>query len=115
MHDWGGNTYEQATEIDGNNLTFGTYLFLNSPAFITYDRACSPGLIRSLSPNPAFYPPLQKAWNKDLGPGQGYFDTHLRFRHLNDSAMNGLCVDGHVETRTAGTFMVDDICIKPPG
>jgi type II secretory pathway pseudopilin PulG len=114
--DWNGNTYEQGTEIDGNNLTYGTYLFLGQPDPVTYVRPCSPGLIQSQSPiNPSPYVALQKKWNIDLGVGQGYFDTQIRFRHLNNTAMNALCVDGHVETRTVGTFMVLDICIQPPG
>jgi hypothetical protein len=62
----------------------------------------------------------QKKWNIDISSDVGisgldYFATHLRFRHENNTTLNALCVDGHVETRTVGTFMVLDVCINSPG
>jgi hypothetical protein len=47
--------------------------------------------------------------------GPDYFVSHLRFRHLNNTTLNALCVDGHVESRAVGTFMVLDACIVSPG
>jgi prepilin-type N-terminal cleavage/methylation domain-containing protein len=111
--DWNNNAYEQATEVDGNELTFGTYLFTNTPnSALNYNRPVSPGLAGQ-SQSAASCALLQRKWNVDLGPGQGYFLSHLRFRHLNNTAMAALCVDGHVETRNVGTFMVLDVCVQP--
>lgn len=112
--DWNNNAYEQATELDGNELTFGTYFYRNTPTAVQYNRPVSPGEI-SQSQSPTVCAAMQKKWNVDLQPGAGYFNTHLRFRHLNNTAMAALCVDGHVETRTVGTFMVMDVCIQSPG
>lgn len=112
--DWNNNAYEQATEVDENNLEYGTYLFLNTPTIVSYNRPALPGL-GPPNFNASFDATYQKKQNLDLQPGQGYFVTHMRFRHLNNTTMNALCVDGHVETRPVGTFMVLDICINPPG
>lgn len=112
--DWNNNAYEQATEIDGNELTFDSYLYIDSPTGIQYDRPVSPGEV-SQSQNASRCAALQKQVNEDLQAGAGYFLTHLRFRHLNNTTMNALCVDGHVETRAVGTFMVLDVCIQSPG
>jgi prepilin-type N-terminal cleavage/methylation domain-containing protein len=35
--------------------------------------------------------------------------TNLRFRHMNNTYLNALCLDGHVETRRVGTVMIADI------
>jgi prepilin-type N-terminal cleavage/methylation domain-containing protein len=120
--EWNNNAYEQATEIDENQLTYGTFLFLNSPNG-TYAAAGGPPrpVIPGLNaPNfsTTFDLAQQKKWNVDLPVVQSsinYFDTHLRFRHLQNTTMNALCVDGHVETRAVGTFTPFDICIKAPG
>lgn len=112
--DWNNNAYEQATEIDANQLTYGTLLFLNTPTSVSYNRPALPGE-NPQNFNASFDLAEQKKYNIDLQPGAGYFLTHMRFRHINNTTMTALCVDGHVETRTVGTFMVTDICIKPPG
>ncbi len=112
--DWNNNAYEQATEIDGNELTFDSYLYRDSPTAIEYNRPVSPGVVTQ-SQSASKCAMFQKLYNEDLQAGQGYFLSHLRFRHLNNTEMNALCVDGHVETRTVGTFMVLDICIQAPG
>jgi len=119
--DWNNNAYEQATEIDGNELTFGSYLFLNTPnPAVNYNRPVISGGGISQSQNASQCIAYQKKFNIDLPPGgnpisPNVFKTHLRFRHLNNTAMSALCVDGHVETRTVGTFMMLDLCIKAPG
>jgi prepilin-type N-terminal cleavage/methylation domain-containing protein len=111
--DWNNNAYEQATEIDGNELTFGSYLFRDQPTAVQYNRPLSPGLV-SQSQSASACRAIQKKWNVDLQPGAGYFLTHMRFRHLSNTTLNGLCVDGHVESRPVGTFMVLDVCVKYP-
>jgi len=101
-------------------LEYGTYLFRNTPGVVyTYNRPVSPGLIQAVGNNPTKYAALQAKENVDVitsdAPPTDDFNTHLRFRHMNNTKMNALCVDGHVETRDVGTFMVLDICIQPPG
>jgi type II secretory pathway pseudopilin PulG len=116
--DWAsGNpnvAYEQATEIDGNRLTFGSGLFRNMPNGGQYNRPATPGS-DSQSTIASVCAAFQKKDNRDLQAGQGFFTTHMRFRHMNNTVLNALCVDGHVENRSVGTFMVLDICIMPPG
>jgi len=108
-----GNAYEQATEIDSNRLTYDSYLFRDQPTALQYNRPASPGEVVAL--NIASRVRLQQIQgNRDLQIGAGYFATHMRFRHLTNSTLNALCVDGHVESRQAGTMMLLDICVKYP-
>jgi prepilin-type N-terminal cleavage/methylation domain-containing protein len=114
--DWNNNAYEQATEIDGNALTASTRLFLNSPdTAANYNRPIYPGQISGPQLSTTIPVVDQKKWNIDLGPssaGNNYWATEIRFRHLNNTTLNALCVDGHVETRAVGTMMVLDICMQ---
>jgi hypothetical protein len=118
--DWNNNAYEQATEIDGNELEFDSYLFLNSPvpSSFQYNRPVIPGGIGQ-SQSATICAAQQKKLNQDLSlpalGGVSYFNSHLRFRHMGNTVLNALCVDGHVENRTVGTFMLLDVCIKAPG
>jgi prepilin-type N-terminal cleavage/methylation domain-containing protein len=114
------NAYEQAIEIDGNAITASNLLFLGTPNQ-KYGRPVAPGgPLHAANASQGVL--LQKKYNIDLSPGSvpsalgpDYFVSHLRFRHMGNSVLNALCVDGHVENRTVGTFMDLDICIKPPG
>jgi hypothetical protein len=113
--DWdNGNAYEQATEVDGNALVATSRLFLNTPnpAF-SYNRPIYPGLISGPALSASIATLDEKKENLDFGPGQGYFNSTIRFRHLNNTTLNALCVDGHVESRAAGTIMELDICMQP--
>jgi prepilin-type N-terminal cleavage/methylation domain-containing protein len=112
--DWNNNAYEQATEVDANQLTYGTLLFLGTQTVVSYTRPALPGG-DAQNFNASFDLAEQKKYNIDLQPGQGYFLTHMRFRHMNNTTMNALCVDGHVETRAVGTITPLDICIQSPG
>jgi prepilin-type N-terminal cleavage/methylation domain-containing protein len=118
--DWGpGNVaYEQATEIDANTLTFGTYLFLGTTTSVSYNRPMEPGgVVQNF--NASICKAQEIKYNVDQGgaptPIADYFVSFMRFRHLNNTTLNALCVDGHVETRAVGTFMVLDVCINSPG
>jgi prepilin-type N-terminal cleavage/methylation domain-containing protein len=110
--DLGGNTYGSATELDGNELTFGHYFFLNTPnPAVNYNRPVSPGL-PSQSQSATLCKTAQIKFNIDLNSYLQF--VHLRFRHLSNKSMNALCLDGHVETRRVGEAMVTDFCIKNP-
>jgi len=125
--DWGpGNVaYEQATAIDCNALELGSYLFLGTATggSYNYNRPALPGEAVQNYISASLSLAQQKKFNIDiLGQssitgisGEDYFISHMRFRHLTNSTLNALCVDGHVETRAVGTFMVMDVCINPPG
>jgi prepilin-type N-terminal cleavage/methylation domain-containing protein/prepilin-type processing-associated H-X9-DG protein len=47
--------------------------------------------------------PTSAPWN---GP-------NMRFRHMNNTVMNAVFADGHVESRVIGTVMVREICMDP--
>jgi prepilin-type N-terminal cleavage/methylation domain-containing protein len=126
VFNWGpGNvSYEMATEIDCNAIDFDSYLFVGTPISgnppqYNYNRAALPGGIVKNYTNLSISVAQQKLYNVDQGgqptPILDYFVSHMRFRHLNNTTLNALCVDGHVETRAVGTFMVMDICINSPG
>jgi prepilin-type N-terminal cleavage/methylation domain-containing protein len=114
--DYGYNAYEVATELDGNALTASHCFCLKSPnPIVNYGRAVVPGKIGG-SNNATAGRILQKTYNVDVqhafDPG-GWF-SHLRFRHLNNTELNALCLDGHVETRKVGDAMVLDFCTNYP-
>jgi prepilin-type processing-associated H-X9-DG protein/prepilin-type N-terminal cleavage/methylation domain-containing protein len=46
--------------------------------------------------------------------GQFGFDANeMRFRHMGNTTANFLFVDGHVESRTLGTVLAQDVCLNP--
>lgn len=54
----------------------------------------------------------QKLYNADFQyykEGPTIDLTNLRFRHMNNTVLNALCLDGHVESRVVGTVMIKDI------
>lgn len=105
------NAYGLDTELDGNELTYGHYFDnLNNPA-VTYTRACSPGL-PSQSQNATIVKSIQRKYNADQSSYLNW--VHLRFRHLGNTSMNALCVDGHVESRLVGYAMVTDFIVSSP-
>jgi prepilin-type N-terminal cleavage/methylation domain-containing protein/prepilin-type processing-associated H-X9-DG protein len=54
-----------------------------------------------------------KAENQDyVNPAYQVF-CDMRFRHMNNSMMNTLYVDGHVEQKAVGTVIAQDVCINP--
>ncbi len=124
VFDWGpGNVaYEQATALDYNTIGVGSggnELFVGTKTSYTYNRCISPGDYTVPLSN-TICATGEKKYNMDISSNAGlsgpdYFVSHLRFRHLNNTTLNALCVDGHVESRAVGTFMVLDACIVSPG
>ncbi len=54
---------------------------------------------------------LQKRYNfdpRDAFGGAGWL-SHFRFRHMNNTRLAALCLDGHVETRAPGEVMCRDV------
>jgi prepilin-type N-terminal cleavage/methylation domain-containing protein len=114
--EWNNNAYDQATEVDGNNLEFGTLLYTGtSTDLTTYVRPAMPGGEPATSNNTSLYVKAQKTYNEDEPGTVSMWNSHMRFRHMQNTTLNALCADGHVESRTVGTFMALDICITPPG
>ena len=60
---------------------------------------------------------LQKKYNFD--PPTEFSGTltwlSFRFRHMNNTKLNALCLDGHVETRLVGSLLRRDIYTNVPG
>ncbi len=115
--DQGGNSYPIDTELDGNELTFGTYFCLNTnnPA-VNYGRPVTPGGLLQ-SQLATVCRAAQIKFNRDLisafGAPDGW-ENEIRFRHMNNTSMNALCLDGHVESRLVGSAMVTDFCTNLP-
>jgi prepilin-type N-terminal cleavage/methylation domain-containing protein len=110
VQDQNYNAYGLAASMDAWGLyaTSGFCYGTPSPGF-NYDRAILPGQlgVTGRQDGKAF----QKSYNidyKEAFGGQGWL-SHLRFRHLNNTRLAALCVDGHVETRAVGTVMIRDI------
>lgn len=121
-YDYNSNANEIAEELDGNELTFGTCFMLGSPdTAVNYNRPVMPGSDGTQSQNASLCAQKQIQWNRDLQhafdpsyPTSDGFASHLRFRHENNTMLNALCLDGHVESRHVGQFMVLDICTNVP-
>jgi hypothetical protein len=111
--DQNNNAYYLAIELDGNQWSFGHCFCLNTPAAgVNYDRPVTPGGTQQ-SQNASICKAAQVKFNKDLRSAFNSPDgwqCQIRFRHLNNTSLAALCVDGHVETRRVGSFMVRDIC-----
>jgi type II secretory pathway pseudopilin PulG len=55
----------------------------------------------------------QVKWNSDIKDFHSW-SSHLRFRHMNNTMLAAVCLDGHVETRRVGTVMRTDIYSNRP-
>jgi len=114
--DYNYNAYEVATGLDGNELTFGHCFCLGTPSTsVNYSRPVTPGWQQSQ--NATQCRALQVKFNRDLKSAFGSPDgwtSQLRFRHMNNTKLNALCLDGHVETRGVGEAMVKDFCTNYP-
>ena len=115
--DYGYNAYELATEMDGNQITFGhCFVRGSTSAGINYGRPVVPGG-RGQTQNASVARAAQKKFNNDLVSAFGAPDgwtTHLRFRHMKNTQLNALCLDGHVESRKVGEAMLLDFCTNYP-
>ena len=104
------HAYGIAEALDAWAWYNATALCLDSPgALVKKDRTIWPGGLGSgyVAPGKAF----QKKYNIDARfafGGNGWL-SHLRFRHMNNTRLAALCLDGHVETRELGTVTVKDI------
>jgi prepilin-type N-terminal cleavage/methylation domain-containing protein len=114
--DYNYNAYEIATGLDGNKLTFGHCFVLGSPnTSVNYARAVTPGWQQT--ENASLSKALQLKFNRDLrsafGPPDGW-TSQLRFRHMSNTELNALCLDGHIEVRKVGQAMLTDFCTNYP-
>lgn len=117
-----GNAYGVAVALDQNEWTYGHCFCLNvDNTGVNYDRPVLPGDVGSYSQSAVVCRGLQMKWNRDCQ--SAYYDSpnpvdpfkcELRFRHINNTMLNALCVDGHVEDRRAGEAMVKDFCTNYP-
>lgn len=109
IQDQSYNAYELASAMDGWGF-YGTNAYcLNVPnPAVRVGRPIPPGKHGNNANGKA----LQKTHNVDLRTAFTEPDawrSHLRFRHMKNTRMAALCVDGHVETREVGTVMDRDI------
>jgi prepilin-type N-terminal cleavage/methylation domain-containing protein len=114
--DQGGNSYPIDTELDGNSLTFDYYFCLGVSGYNFYGRPVMPGGTAQ-STSVTICKAAQKKFNRDLASAFNSpdgWENEIRFRHENNTKMNALCLDGHVEVRTVGTAMVTDFCTNIP-
>jgi len=110
----GYNVYGTAAAMDvwGMDVTTG-YCFESPRPGVTYDRATPPGTIGQSGRTDG--KALQVKYNRDLrnmfyNDGPDGWLTHIRFRHMTNTTLAALCLDGHVETRKVGEFKVKDYC-----
>lgn len=116
--DYDYNAYEVSSGLDGFQITFGHCFCLGSPApGLNYDRPVIPGGFIGQTQNATACRILQKKYNIDLRTAfvaPDGWHTQLRFRHMNNTELNALCLDGHIETRKSGEAMLKDFCTNYP-
>jgi prepilin-type processing-associated H-X9-DG protein len=80
-------------------------------SWINSDRPIQPGALDAQdNPTADYARSLQKRHNRDESD-IWTFHSHLRFRHMQNTSLNALFVDGHVEGRKVGEVMVRDITV----
>jgi prepilin-type N-terminal cleavage/methylation domain-containing protein len=105
-----GQAYPVAESLDAWGWYNGSGLCYDTPGTsVKVDRAVLPGALGVSGRQPG--KASQKQYNYD---GFSAFDpngwlSHLRFRHMNNTQLCALCLDGHVETRRVGEVMVKDV------
>jgi type II secretory pathway pseudopilin PulG len=109
--DQGYNTYGSAASMDGWAMDASTAYCFGAPGVsgASYDRPSPPGWLGRGSNGKV----LQKKYNIDLRQAFTLPDgwlTHMRFRHMTNTTLAALCLDGHTETRKVGEFKVKDYC-----
>lgn len=107
--DFGYNAYPSCQSIDAWGWLHGGLVLENEGPPYKLDRAILPGQfgVSGRQDGSAY----QKKYNYDppnYDGGTGW-TSHLRFRHMDNTTLNALCLDGHVESRKVGTVMVKDI------
>jgi prepilin-type N-terminal cleavage/methylation domain-containing protein len=104
------HAYGIAEAIDGWGWNTVSALCYDTPnSAFRVDRPIAPGTFRTSQAAQARL--LQKRYNFDARDAflpNGWL-SHFRFRHMNNSRLAALCLDGHVETRAAGEVMVRDV------
>ena len=116
---YGNSSIERADHVHGWQFYWGTYLVTpvlpeNSWANSYYDQPLRPGA------GGGDGAVLQKQWNKDFAgapwapenASEGYASA-FRFRHMNNTTLNALYVDGHVDSKKVGEVKVRDVCTSP--
>ena len=118
-----GDAYGVSVELDQNEWTYGHCFCLNVPdnPGVNYDRPILPGDVGYYGQSAVACRTLQIKFNRDQQ--SAFYDSpnaidpwknQLRFRHMNNTVLNALCVDGHVEDRRVGEAMVKDFCTNYP-
>jgi hypothetical protein len=113
VQDQNYNAYELASATDKFGLysTTGLCFGVHNPS-VKYGRPIWPGQFAPTS-GQGNGRAAQVKFNIDMRtaftPGSDAWATHYRFRHMKNTRLAALCVDGHVETREAGTVMDRDI------
>jgi prepilin-type N-terminal cleavage/methylation domain-containing protein len=108
----GYNVYGSAASMDGWAMDSATAFCFEVPnPNIVYDRASPPGQFASAGRTDGRA--LQRKYNRDIrnmftNDGPDGWTTHMRFRHMNNTTLAALCLDGHVETRKVGEFKIKD-------
>jgi len=104
-----GQAYPLAEALDAWGWYNTSGLCYDTPKKLTIGRAVLPGARGQTGAQPG--KAFQATYNYD---GFSTFDangwlSHLRFRHMNNTKLCALCLDGHVESRRVGEVTVKDV------
>jgi prepilin-type N-terminal cleavage/methylation domain-containing protein/prepilin-type processing-associated H-X9-DG protein len=102
--------------LDGFGYSSGhCYCYPNPPSWSNFNGYSKPINPNSNQTATSWAAPVTKsvllASNTDNTPTSVYANA-MRFRHMSNSTMNALFVDGHVESRVLGQVVARDICLN---
>jgi type II secretory pathway pseudopilin PulG len=107
--DWLYNAYPAAESIDAWGWDNNGLVYDRPGSVVALDRAIEPGQLGNSGITRG--QTNQKNYNYDppTAFGGDGWTSHLRFRHMNNTTLAALCLDGHVETRKVGEVLRRDI------
>jgi prepilin-type N-terminal cleavage/methylation domain-containing protein len=107
--DWVYNAYPASESIDAWGWDNNGLVYDRAGSVIALDRAIEPGQLGNSGITKG--QTNQKNYNYDppTAFGGDGWTSHLRFRHMNNTTLAALCLDGHVETRRIGEVLRRDI------
>jgi prepilin-type N-terminal cleavage/methylation domain-containing protein/prepilin-type processing-associated H-X9-DG protein len=102
--------------VDGYGYSNGhCYCYPTPPAWSNFTGYSNPITLNNNQTATSWSAPVTKsvlqAANVDNLPTSVY-DNGMRFRHLSNTTMNALFIDGHVEPRVLGQVVARDICLN---
>lgn len=107
-----GNAWLQSDRVDGWAWFGGHYFAEPAPSWVDLNTPPAVGGLASIPWSGASMATAIntiKAWNKDFQEEKA---CNMRYRHMDNTRMNVLYADGHVESKAIGELLRRDLCVN---